>query len=147
MTATPVQFYASNLHLTNGDVNFLADANIKMAALTAYTPSQAHETWADVLAAGTEANGSGYTARGKAITGKTITRVGAVTTFDSDDIAWTTANPGRLDARWLVLYKDTGTNSTSYVLAYYDLEGVTKTATDGGALSYAIPGLLRLTAV
>jgi hypothetical protein len=144
MAVTARQYGPSNRHLTNGDVNFLTDT-IKAALLATYTPSQAHDTWADVIAAGTEATGSGYTARGQALATKTITTSGLVTTLDAADLTWTTANPGTLAAAYLVFYKDTGTNATSYVLAYEDLGG-TQTATNGGAFTVTVPGIITLTA-
>jgi hypothetical protein len=144
MAVTAKQYAASNRHLTNGDVNFLTDT-IKAALLSAYTPAQTHDTWADVVAAGTEASGSGYTARGLTLTSKTITTAGLVTTIDAADLLWTTANPGTLAAAFVVFYKDTGTNATSYVLAYEDLGG-TQTATNGGTFSVTVPGVVTLTA-
>jgi hypothetical protein len=133
-------------HLTNGDVAFLTDT-IKAALLSAYTPAATHDTWADVIAAGTEASTttSGYTARGLALTSKTITLAGAVTTIDAADLSWTTPNPGTLAAAFVVYYKDTGANATSFVLAYEDLGG-TQTASNGGPFSVTVPGILALTA-
>lgn len=144
MAVTAKQYGPSNKHLTNGDVNFLTDT-IKAALLSAYTPSQAHETWADVIAAGTEASGSGYTARGQALASKTITTSGLVTTLDAADLVWTTSNPGTLAAAYLVYYKDSGTNSTSYVLAYEDFGG-TQTASNGGTFTQTVPGIITQTA-
>lgn len=144
MAVTAKQYAASNRHLANGDVNFLTDT-IKAALLSAYTPAQTHDTWADVIAAGTEASGSGYTARGQALASKTITTSGLVTTFDAADLTWTTSNPGTLAAAFLVFYKDTGTNATSYVLAYEDLGG-TQTASNGGTFSVTVPGIITQTA-
>jgi hypothetical protein len=107
VAVTAKQYANSNRHLTNGDVNFLTDT-IKVALLSAYTPNQTtHDTWADVVAAGTEATGSGYTARGQALATKTITTAGLVTTIDAADLVWTTANPGTLAAAFAVFYKDT----------------------------------------
>lgn len=144
MAVTAKQYGPSNKHLTNGDVAFLTDT-IKAMLLSAYTPSQAHETLADVLAAGTEASGSGYTARGLALTSKTITTSGLVTTLDAADISWTTSNPGTLAAAFVVFYKDSGTNSSSYVIAYEDLGG-TQTASNGGSFSVTVPGIATITA-
>jgi hypothetical protein len=145
VSVTAKQYANSNRHLTNGDVNFLTDT-IKVALLSAYTPNQTtHDTWADVVAAGTEATGSGYTARGQALATKTITTAGLVTTIDAADLVWTTANPGTLAAAFAVFYKDTGTNATSFVIAYEDLGG-TQTASNGGTFTLTVPGIATLTA-
>lgn len=131
-------------HLTNGDVTFLSDT-IKAMILATYTPSAAHDTLTDVLGAGTETTGSGYTAGGATLASKTIATSSTVTTLDAADLSWTTANPGTLAGAYIVYYKSTGTNSTSYVLAYEDLGG-TQTASNGGAFSATVPGILAITA-
>ena len=146
MAVTAHAYNNAAKHLTNGDVAFLTDT-IKAALLSAYTPAATHDTWADVIAAGTEAStsSSGYTARGLTLTSKTITTASTVTTIDAADVSWTTPNPGTLVAAFVVFYKDTGTNSTSYVLAYEDLGG-SQTATNGGTFSVTVPGVLAMTA-
>jgi hypothetical protein len=135
-------------HLVNGDVNFLTDT-MKCILLSAYTFAATHDTLADVLAAGTEATGtgtSGYTARGATLASKTVVASSTVTTLDCADIAWTTGNPGSLTAVWAVYYKDTGTNSTSFVIGASDLGG-TQTASNGGAFTQQTPsGIITLTA-
>jgi len=144
MAVTAHAFNNAAKHLTNGDVAFLSDT-IKAMILATYTPSASHDTIADVLVAGTETSGSGYTARGETLTSKTITTTSTVTTLDAADLSWTTANPGTLAGAFIVFYKDTGTNSTSFVLAYEDLGG-TQTASNGGAFSVTVPGVLAVTA-
>lgn len=146
MAVTAHTYNNAPKHLTNGDVAFLTDT-IKAMLLSAYTATVTHDTIADVLAAGTEASTttSGYTARGLALSSKTITASSTVTTVDAADLSWTTPNPGTLAAAFVVYYKDTGTNSTSFVLAYEDLGG-TQTASNGGAFSVTVPGIIAFTA-
>lgn len=48
--------------------------------------------------------------------------------------AWTTINPGTLVAAYVGFFKDTGTASTSPVLAYWDLGG-SQSASNGGVFS------------
>lgn len=144
MAVTAHAYNNAAKHLTNGDVAFLSDT-IKAMLLATYTPSAAHDTLADVLGAGSETSGSGYTAGGATLASKTISTSSAVTTLDAADISWTTSNPGSLAGAYIVYYKSTGTNSTSYVLAYEDLGG-TQTASNGGAFSATVPGVLAITA-
>ena len=146
MAVTAHTYNNAPRHLTNGDVAFATDT-IKAMLLSAYTPSASHDTIADVLAAGTEASTttSGYTARGLTLASKTNATASTVTTLDAADISWTTPNPGSLAAAFVVYYKDTGTNSTSYVLAYEDLGG-TQTASNGGTFSVTVPGIIAFTA-
>lgn len=125
-------YYNAPLHLMNDDV-VIGTSTIKAMLLTAYTPAQTHNTRADVLAAGTETTGSGYTARGATVTAS-LSASGAVTTLAVTNPAWTTANPGTLSGAFIVYYMDSGTDSTSYVLAYDDLGG-TQTASNGGTFT------------
>jgi hypothetical protein len=127
-------------HLMNGDIAYLSDT-IKCMLLASYTYAATHDTIADVLAAGTEATGggsTGYTARGLALGTKTITTASTVTTLDCADLVWTTGAGGTLSAAYAVYYKDTGTNSTSYLIGMDDLGG-TATATNGGTFTQATP--------
>ena len=57
-----------------------------------------------------------------------------VLVVDAADPSWTTSNPGTLAGSHIVFYKDTGTPSTSPVIALWDLGG-TQTATNGGAFT------------
>jgi hypothetical protein len=133
MAETAKAYNNAPKHLMNGDI-VIGTSTIKAMLLTAYTPAQTHDTIADVLAAGTEAAGSGYTTRGATVTAS-ISASGAVTKLAiSAGPTWTTANPGTLTGAFIVYYKDTGTNSTSFVIAYDDLGG-TQTATNGGTFS------------
>lgn len=131
-------------NLINGSTLFDWDTDtIKVAILTsAYTPDQdAHDFWNDVSA--NEASASGYTAGGAALTTKTVTYDTATNQIrlDADDVTWTSAVVGR----YLVVYKDTGTASTSPLLGYYDNAG----ADFGGGSSLTVTwdstGVLRIT--
>jgi hypothetical protein len=134
VAVTAHAYNGASKHLTNGDVAYASDT-IKAALLSAYTYAATHDTWADVIGAGTEASGSGYTARGVALGSKTDSTTSNVTTLGCANVVWTTSNPGTLAGAYIVFYKDTGTNSTSYVLAMADLGG-TQTATNGGTFTY-----------
>jgi hypothetical protein len=101
---------------------------IKVALLTGHTPAQdTHAVFSDV--SGNQITGTGYTAGGATLGTKTITydtasdqiRMGAANT------SWTTST---LSATHAVVYKDTGTGSTSGLLALVDF-GATVTTTAG----------------
>lgn len=57
-----------------------------------------------------------------------------VLVVDAADPSWTTGNPGSLTASYLVFYRDTGTTSTSPVIALWDLGGA-QVASNGGAFT------------
>src|SRR5690242_11712827 len=102
-------------NLINGGTLFDWDTDtIKVAILTsAYTPNQdTDDFWNDVSA--NEASATGYTAGGAALANKSVTYDTATNQvrLDADDVTWTSAVTGR----YLVVYKDTGTASTSPLL-------------------------------
>lgn len=126
--AVTAKFYGPAFkHLQNGDIDL--DTNtIKVALLTSsYTPSQAHESATDLTLASNEVTGTGYTARGATLSSVTISYATLVTTFDAADTAWTSST---ITARYAVVYKDTGTDSTSWLIGYIDF-GADQTSSAG----------------
>lgn len=92
---------------------------IKLALVTsAYTPSTAHAVFSDIT---NEVTGTGYTAGGATITTPTLTEASGVISFKGDNITWAQNAAGFADARYAILYKSTGTGSTSTLIGYYDL--------------------------
>lgn len=114
-------------NLWNGTIDL--DTNtIKCALVTSsYTPSQAsHEFFSDIT---NEVTGTGYTAGGQALTTKVVS---ADTSnhrgkFTADNVSWTSST---ITARGAVLYKDTGTASTSPLIGYIDF-GSDKSSSSG----------------
>lgn len=100
-------------------VDFDTDT-IKLALVTAtYTPSaSAHSVFSDVT---NEVTGTGYTAGGATIGSPTLTETGGVVTFAGANVTWAQNAAGFSDARYAILYKSTGTGSTSTLIGYYDL--------------------------
>ncbi len=101
---------------------------IKTALLTAYTVNQdTHDFFDDV--SGTEITGTGYTAGGATLGSKTATYDTATDQIrlDAADTTWTTSTLSATDA---VVYKSTGTASTSPLIAAVDF-GATVSTTAG----------------
>lgn len=101
---------------------------IKVALLTGHTPAQdTHDFFSDVSA--NQITGTGYTAGGATLGTKTITYDTATdqVRMDAADTTWTTST---LSATHAVVYKDTGTGSTSPLIALVDF-GATVTTTAG----------------
>lgn len=108
-------------------VDFDTDT-IKVALLTGHTPNQdAHDFFNDVSA--NQITGTGYTAGGATLGTKTATYDTASdqTRLDAADTTWTTST---LSATHAVVYKDTGTASTSALMGLLDF-GATVTTTAG----------------
>ena len=90
---------------------------IKVALVTStYTPDQdAHDEWADVSA--NEVSGTGYTAGGKVLSGKTLTYDSGTNTwtYDASDALW---NSVTVTFRYAVIYDDTAAGKP--LLGYID---------------------------
>lgn len=117
----------------------------KIALLdSGYTPSAAHDEWADV--SGDEiANGAGYTTGGGTLTGVTWGQTGGVSTFDSDNFVWT-ASGGSITARYAVINDVTANKLIGYYLL--DTAPADITATDGNTFTvgpHASNGWFQLT--
>jgi hypothetical protein len=121
-------------------IDFLSDT-IKVALCTsAYTPNQStHEFFSDVT---NEITGTGYTAGGAALTTKTCAASALVTTLDADDTSWTTAS---FTARYAIVYKSTGTSTTSPLIGYVDF-GADQTVSAGTfTITWNASGIVSLT--
>jgi len=101
--------------LLTGGIDLDTDT-IKVALVTSgYTPSTAHDEWADV-SANEVSNGSGYTTGGKTLTTPTATN----STVDYDDVTWTSLTK---TFRYAVIYKSgSGGGLTNPLIAYILLD-------------------------
>ena len=101
----------------DGDIDWSADT-IKVALTTSsYTPNQdTHDFFNDVT---NEVTGTGYTAGGATLGTKTNTYTAGTNTvtLDAADTSWSSST---ITARYAVIYKSTGTASTSPLIAYVD---------------------------
>ena len=123
----------------------LATDTIKVALVTSsYTPDiDTHDFWDDVSA--NEASGTGYTAGGATLANPTVAVVAAsdLAKFDADDVAWTITTA--LSARYAVVYKSTGTASTSPLILYFDLGSTYALSSGTLTLTFSASGILTLT--
>lgn len=116
---------------------------IKVALLSStYTPNQdTHEFWSDVSSH--EVSGTGYTAGGKAVTNKSLYYDADNNTqqLRCDSVSWENST---ITARYAVVYKDTGTPSTSPLIAYVDFEQ--NLSSNNGTFQVTVPsdGLLKI---
>lgn len=147
--AVTAKWYSNGLKaVASGSINWTTDT-IKVAAVASgYTPDQdVHDFFNDVTNELPTANG--YTAGGQALGTKSV-NLDAATNVVSLRAAATTWTPGvgeTLAVRYLVVYKDTGTPSTSTLLGWVDL-GADVSATNAAWTSTwdATDGVLKLTA-
>lgn len=131
---------------TSGEVpliDYLSDT-IKVALCTSsYTPDQdAHDFFDDIT---NEITGTGYSAGGATLGTKTLTYTGATNAimFDAADTSWTTST---LTARYAVIYKSTGTGSTSPLMGYVDFGADVSTTAGTFQITWDSAGILTITA-
>lgn len=127
--------------LMEGSLDLLTDT-IKVALVTGYTPDvDLHLNWDDVSAS--EESGTGYTAGGETLANKTVTQddTDDEGVFDADDVTWTGLDVGT--PSHAIIYKDTGTPSTSTLIAYVEL-GVASTGQDY-TIQWGAEGIVNLT--
>jgi len=127
--------------LMDADIDLAADT-IKVALVTSdYSPNQdSHDNFDDVT---NEVTGTGYTAGGAALANKAITQDNTDDegVFDADDVTWSSST---ITARGAVIYKDTGTASTSKLICYIDFTE-NKVSTNGNfTIQWAAEGIVNL---
>lgn len=124
-------------------VDFLSDT-IKVALTTSsYTPNQdTHEFFSDVT---NEVSGTGYTAGGATLATKTVSYDSStnIVKLDADDTSWSSST---ITARYAVIYKSTGTASTSPLLGYVDFGQDESSSSATFQIQWSSDGILRLTA-
>ena len=147
MTVTAYWYNTGPKHFTNGDIDWdAAGTAIKCSLMgTAYTPSQdSHEYWSDVTA-NEVPNGSGYASRGSVIGPGTVTVDTASRETRLDSIvnpAWASAS---FTARYAVIWKDTGTDATSPLMAYVDFGAAETVASGTFTITWDTSGLMKIT--
>ncbi len=127
--------------IMDGSIDLDTDT-IKVALVTStYTPDQdVHDFFDDIT---NEVSGTGYTAGGATLANKAATADNTDNegVFDADDVTWSTST---ITARGAVIYKSTGTASTSPIIAYIDF-GSDKTSSGGNfTIAWNAEGILNL---
>lgn len=112
---THLMYYSVLLGQWNGTANAVLDLDtdtIKVSAHTnTYTINQ--DTNAFFSDTSNEVSGTNYTAGGATLGTVTLTRSTATVTFDAADVVWSQSGSGFSTGRKFVIYKSTGTGSTS----------------------------------
>jgi hypothetical protein len=142
ITATPYGAFLTDL--LTGVHNVVTDTD-KVALLTSsYTPNQdTHATFADVSA--NEVTGTGYTAGGATLTGKSVTydTIVNVATLVAASVTWAALT---VSTRYAVIYRSTGTGSTSRLIGYIDFGAVRTYTAEPFELSFP-SGAVAVTAI
>lgn len=109
-----------------------------MLVTSAYTPNI--DTHTNVSNITNEVVGTGYTAGGKALTGKTVTvnTTSDLAKFDADDVVWAASS---ITARGAVLYK----SGTGELIAYFDFVSDKISASGNFTIQWNASGILTIT--
>ena len=99
------------------------------------------EFWGDVN--GNEVSGSGYSAGGQAIsnTGTSQDDTDDEGVFDGDDVTWSNST---ITASYAVVYKDTGSASTSNIVCIFDFGGSKSSDNGDFTVSFGSEGILNI---
>lgn len=128
--------------IMNGSIDLDTDT-IKVALTTSsYTPDKdAHDNFDDVT---NEVTGTGYTAGGASLANKTVTvdNTNDLGKFDADDVTWSTST---ITARYAVIYKSTGTASTSKLIGVIDFGSDKSSSAGNFTIQWSASGILTLT--
>lgn len=122
-------------------INLKTDT-IKIALVTSsYTPNQdSHDFFDDVT---NEITGTGYTAGGATLTVTTSQDdTDNEGVFDATDATWSTST---LTAAGAVIYKSTGTPSTSPLICYLDFGGNVTSTAGTFTVTFAAEGIINIT--
>lgn len=147
--AVTAKWYALGLRKQGaGSIAWATDTIKVTAHSSSYTPAQStHEFFTDATNELPTANG--YTAGGATLGTKSVAAGASalVTALKAAATTWTPSSGQTLTIRYLVIRKDTGTDSTSPLLGYVDL-GADTSATNAAwtATWDATDGALKLTA-
>lgn len=121
----------------------LASDTVKLMLLTdSYTPDVDADVFIDDVSANEVAASGTYSAGGVTLTKSSTTDdTDNEGVFDATDVSFTSAT---ITARYAVIYKDTGTPSTSPIIAVIDF-GSNQTSTAGTfAITFAAEGIINL---
>ena len=127
--------------LLNAEID-LDDDSLKVALVTSsYSADKDNHDFFDDIS--NEVSGTGYTAGGKALANGAVSQdnTNDRAVFDGDDVTWTLAT---LTARAAILYKDTGTATTSPRIAYVDFEDDKSADGDDFTIEWHEDGILYL---
>ena len=123
--------------VARGDFDFLVDT-VKMLLLdNAYTPLPAAHDALDDISANEVDDGVFTDYAQQTLAGKTITQDGSTrTVFDANDVDF--GNAVTITARYAVIFKDSGTPATSWLMGYIDLNDGGSTAVSSTASDFDV---------
>ncbi|QEM40915.1 MAG: hypothetical protein [Phage AS32] len=137
-------FYGNSfVSLFNGEIDFTGGA-VKTALLVpGHTPDLDTHNYFDDVAAD-EVSGTGYTQGGLILGTPSVTYNGATNllTIDGDNAVW---DPSTVSAGFALVYLDTGTDSTSPLIALLNFEGTISSNNGPFTVTWDAAGIATVT--
>jgi len=121
-------------------VDFDTDTIKVMLTTATYVPNAT--TQATKVSVTNEVTGTGYTAGGTALATKTVVDTTGTITFDADDVTFAVNAAGFANARYAVIYKDTGTAATSTLICWVDFQADKGNTTGDLILQWNVSGIV-----
>lgn len=118
--ATITKYESWNLKALNGEpIDWDTDTIKVMLVTNTYVPNaDTHVYKSDIT---NEVSGSNYTAGGVTLTTPSVSEASGTTTVDFDDATWLQHATGFSNARYAIIYKDTGVAATSVLMGYINM--------------------------
>lgn len=128
--------------LAKGNVDWENDTIKVMLLTNAYTPDADNDDFVNDVSAN-EVSGTGYTAGGKTLSNKTVTQDNTNDrgVMNADDVSWANST---ITARYAVVYKDTGTDTTSPLLGVFDFGSDKTTNNTEFKITWGADGIFRV---
>lgn len=115
--ATPVKYQQFALAQFNGNsIDFDAGGLKAMLVGAGYTPNYATDTFKSSVTS--EVTGTNYTARGATLANVVASQTGGTVSITADSITWLQSASGFTGAVGIIVYNDTGVDSTSRLITY-----------------------------
>lgn len=129
--------------LLNGGFDLDADTLKVMLVTSSYTPNADTDDFI-TDASSAEVSGTGYTAGGATLSGVSVTQddTNNLAYLDASDVSWATSTI--TNARYAVIYKDTGVPATSPILAVIDFGSNKSSSADTFLISWSASGIVSL---
>ena len=128
--------------ILDAEVNFVTDTIKGMLLNDSHTTNIDTQEFIDDVSTN-EISGTGYSAGGFTLSNKSVTvdNTDNESVFDADDVTLSSAT---ITFRYLVIYKDTGTPSTSPIISIIDFGSNQVATTEDVVFQWATEGILNL---
>ncbi len=138
-----MNFYTSfPKKLSDNDVDYAADTVKVWIGTSSYTFSAAHDAFDDLSS---QVSGTNYTADGMTLSTKSTSSANPCV-WDADDVSIAQSGAGFSNGRSLTVYKDSGVDATSWLIANYTAGADFGNVAGALTLQWSASGIVRVSA-